>query len=84
MELCKELSPFIGISVTKIYECAYLQYRNMTWIVTILCISFLDISLLKLDRNIIFCAVIVGTTGLYPKFKNKINFMIITDTFCVI
>ena len=25
MELCKELSPFIGISVTEIYECAYLQ-----------------------------------------------------------
>ena len=25
MELCKELSPFIGISVTEIYKCAYLQ-----------------------------------------------------------
>ena len=26
MELCKELSPFVGISVTEIkYECAYLQ-----------------------------------------------------------
>ena len=23
MELCKELSPFIGISVTEIYKCAY-------------------------------------------------------------
>ena len=25
MELCKELSPLVGISVTEIYKCAYLQ-----------------------------------------------------------
>ena len=25
MELCRELSPFVGISVTEIHECAYLH-----------------------------------------------------------
>jgi len=60
MELCKELSPFIGISVTKIIRMCLFTLRkhdmNCDVLMTILsiCRIFLDILLLKLHRNIIF------------------------------
>ena len=58
MELCKELSPFVGISVTYIRMCLFILGKydmNCDILMAILYISYnIRFSLLKLDGSIIF------------------------------